>query len=182
MYKWLVVLCMLAINFNVVAQKKKNNLINWVTFESLDSLLAVAPKKIMINIYTNWCGYCKAMEKEVFKNDSAANFINENYYAINFDAEQKNNILFNNTEYRARMKYENIMTHELVMQLLNGAISYPSVVILNEKKKVVGVEAGYQALFQMEGMLKYFVSESFLKEPYNDYVRKLIFSWAPNKK
>lgn len=183
MYKWILVIVFTIVNYTSMwAQKNKPSLINWVKLENLDSLMQVTPRKIMINIYAPWCGYCKSMDKEIYRNPSAAQFINENYYAVNFDAEQKANVFFNGNEYLARQKYGNLVCHDLVMFLLNGAISYPSVVILNEKKKVIAVENGYQPIFQMEGMLKYFVSESYLKEHYNEFVKKLVYAWAPTKK
>ncbi len=61
--------------------------INWVTFEEALKLQKEKPKKIMMDVYTNWCGPCKMLDRNTFQNKDVANYVNEHYYAVKFNAE-----------------------------------------------------------------------------------------------
>src|SRR5690606_17010397 len=63
--------------------------IQWKTFEEVEALMKTKPKKVLIDVYTDWCGWCKKLDKEVYENPMAIQYINEHFYAIKFNAEQK---------------------------------------------------------------------------------------------
>ena len=69
--------------------------IKWYTWEEAYELNQTAPKKVFIDLYTDWCGWCKKMDKETFTDPAVVKFINENFYAVKFDAEQEKDIVFN---------------------------------------------------------------------------------------
>ena len=54
-----IVLLTLLTAVNSMAQE-----INWVTFEEALELQKKNPKKIMMDVYTNWCGPCKMLDKK----------------------------------------------------------------------------------------------------------------------
>ena len=66
---------------------KAEGAVNWVSFEEAEALMAKEPRKIMVDVYTKWCGPCKRMNSQTFGNPTLAKYINENYYAVKFDAE-----------------------------------------------------------------------------------------------
>lgn len=45
-------------------------------------------KFIFLDCYTSWCKPCKIMEKEVFSNDTVANFYNKNFINVKYDMEK----------------------------------------------------------------------------------------------
>ena len=96
------------------------------------TLTESTPKKIFIDVYTDWCGWCKRMDKATFQNPEVAAYMNEHYYNVKFDAEQKESIeiLGNTFEFvpQGSRGY-----HELAAALLNGKMSYPTVVFMNPK-------------------------------------------------
>ena len=61
--------------------------INWVTFEEALKLQKKKPKKIMMDVYTNWCGPCKMLDKNTFSNPDVIAYVNKHYYAVKFNAE-----------------------------------------------------------------------------------------------
>ena len=42
--------------------------VNWITIEKAQELQKKVPKNIIMDVYTNWCGPCKLMDKYTFQN------------------------------------------------------------------------------------------------------------------
>ncbi|WP_435264214.1 thioredoxin family protein [Tenacibaculum sp. nBUS_03] len=124
--------------FTVVAQQKQN--INWISFEQLDDSLAVKPKKVFISFYTNWCTYCKKMNKVAFKNQEVVTLLNSEYYAVKMDAESEKNITFESEEYiNEEIGKNRKPIHQIPLLLAsrkNRTFSLPAIVILNKTFKI----------------------------------------------
>ena len=63
--------------------------IEWLTFEEAVARNEREPKKILIDVYTDWCGWCKKMDKAVFASPAITAYISEHFYAVKFNAEQR---------------------------------------------------------------------------------------------
>ncbi len=69
--------------------------VNWLTIEQLSEAYAKEPKPIIIDLYTDWCGWCKVMENNTYGNAKVAAYINKNYYAVKYNAESTDSLKFN---------------------------------------------------------------------------------------
>src|ERR1700757_298299 len=140
--------------------------VHWISFEKAVELTRVKPKHIIIDIYTTWCGPCKMMSKNTFENPVIAKFINEHYYAVKFDAEsfdtlkfvmmvpdttkdKKGKVLKTGTKKR-QVVYINPAPkgtprspHQFAQAILDGNLSYPSIVFLNGKVERIDILKGY---------------------------------------
>jgi len=138
--------------------------INWVTLEEAVALQKKNPKKIMIDMYTSWCGPCKMLDKNTFKNKDVAEYVNENFYAVKFDAEGNDVVNFNGKDYTnpsydpAKAKRRNSV-HQLTR--LFGVNAYPTIVYLDEDTEVIQPIKGYQTPVQIELYLKMFASDDY---------------------
>jgi thioredoxin-related protein len=115
------------------AAKKVNasgNAINWMSFEEAVKKSDANPKKIFIDVYTDWCGWCKKMDASTFMEDTVINYLNKNYYAVKLNAETKDTIRFRGKEFKFMPEYK---SNELAISLLGGKMGYPSYVLLDEK-------------------------------------------------
>lgn len=113
--------------------------INWVTFEEAIELSKKKPKKIFVDVYTNWCGWCKKMDKATFQDPEVAKYMNKNFYCIKFNAEGKDDVIVGDKTYSNNGK-----THQLARDLLNGKLSYPTVVFLDERFSNLSPVPGYR--------------------------------------
>lgn len=109
------------------------------TFEDLDKLMEISPKNIVVFIYTDWCKYCKNMEQTTFKNQKVQELLKNEFYFVSFNGEQKESIVFNENQFDYKPRGRHNGTHELAMALgsIDGELSYPIFLILNESYEVI---------------------------------------------
>lgn len=134
--------------------------IEWLTFEEAMKKMDKEPRKVMIDVYTDWCGWCKRMDATTFHHPEIVQYVNENYYAVKLDAEQKADINFAGRAYKfvanGRRGY-----HELAAELMAGRMSYPTVVYLDESKKVLQAIPGFKAAKDQDKILKYWGDNAY---------------------
>ncbi len=133
--------------FTGYSQSKKNE-IKWMTWEQAIEANRKAPKKIFVDLYTSWCGWCKVMDQKTFSDSTVAAYMNTYFYPVKFDAESKTPVRYNDYEFVFKPEYK---SHELAVSLLNGQMSYPSFVVLTEKEERLTILKGYQ---EKEAFLK----------------------------
>lgn len=117
--------------------------IKWVSMEEAQKIQIENPDKpLFIDIYTEWCGWCKKMDKSTFTNEDVVAFLNEYFIPVKFDAEYKSEIQYKNETFEY-IQSGNRGIHELAVALLQGSMSYPSYVVLNSKGQVTHLMKGY---------------------------------------
>jgi thioredoxin-related protein len=148
--------------------------INWITLAELKTAYAKEPKPILIDIYTNWCGWCKQMDRTTYRNDKLSAYVNEKYYAVKFDAESRAALSFNGKEYKYNPKYR---TNELAIYLTGGQLSYPTTVFMSGISAQPAPLPGYMKPKQMERPLKYFGEKADKTETFVEFNKKLKSQW-----
>lgn len=157
--------------YNAKAQTD-NNKINWMTFEEAVKLNETAPKKIFIDVYTDWCGWCTKMDQTTFLDPSVVEYMNNNFYAVKFNAEQTEPVEFMGNTFVNQNPNGNGArkgTHELAQALLQGKMSYPSYVFLNEKNQLLTVVPGYAHAKEFLPILKFFGTDAFLTTSWEEF-------------
>lgn len=153
---------------SVAAQDAK---IKWMTFEEAIEANRKQPKKIFIDVFTDWCGWCKRMDQTTFDNPVVAHYMNEHFYAVKFDAERADTIHFVGHEFVGTTQPNGRKgTHQLAYALLNGKMSYPSYVIMNEQNKIIQVVSGYQDVRGFEPMLHFFAENAFMTTEWTKFM------------
>ena len=109
------------------------------SFEAIDSLQLIQKKKIIVFIHTNWCQYCQKMKATTFKNQEIIQSLNSDFYFIDFNAEEKRDVKFNNKLFKYQPTGNNTGVHELALQLgtMNNQIVYPVLCVLNDKNEII---------------------------------------------
>lgn len=159
----------------ISAQAQK---VNWITLEEAIELQKKSPKKIIMDVYTNWCGPCKMLDKNTFQNKDVANYINDNYYAVKFNGEGNQAITYNgkkfgNPNYDSKRANSRNSSHEFARFMRINA--YPTLVFFDEKGNFITPVKGYQSPQQLELYLKMFVKNDHKKitsqEKFNEYYK-----------
>lgn len=142
--------------------------INWMTWEEMMAANAETPKKIFVDAYTDWCGWCKRMDATTFKNPNLVNYLNEHYYAVKLDAEMRDTVLFQDSAMvpsSARPR----APHQLAVWLLNGKMSYPTFVILDENYRNFGPIPGYKKPAELEPFLVFIGEGHYRSTDWNSF-------------
>ena len=129
------------------------------------------PRKVIVDVYTDWCGWCKKMDKETFDHPKVAAYLNANFYPVKFDAEQKETIQYDGHDFVWQDAGRNGI-HMLAYALLDGNMSYPTVVFLNEKMERVMVSKGFKKVDRMYKELQFVNDEEYTQTTLEKYLEK----------
>ncbi len=173
--KRLFFIALVLISFAMQAQETESK-IKWMTMNEALAAQKEAPKNIIMDAYTDWCGPCKMLDKNTFGHPKVAEFINENYYPVKFNAEGEEEInykneVFANPQYNPDLKGRRNSPHEFARALQISA--YPSIVFFDEKGDLIAPLKGYRTPAQIEIFLKIFAKDEYknltTEKAWNEY-------------
>lgn len=136
--------------------------VKWMTFEEALERSKTEKRKIFIDVYTDWCGWCKVMDKNTFSEPAVAKVLNEKFYPVKFDAEGTKDIEFAGRTFKF-IPSGSKGVHELAVALLNNQMSYPTVVFLDEEFRMIQPVPGYQKPPEFHRMIQ-FIGEDYYKK------------------
>jgi thioredoxin-related protein len=168
--KNILLIILLLVAGSIDAQK-----IEWMSMDEALAAQEKVPRKILMDVYTTWCGPCKLLDKNTFGDKEVAKFINKNYYAVKFNAEGPEEITYQdftytNPNYQPARKGRN-STHFFADALkLTG---YPSIVFFQEDGTLIQALPGYKSPQDLEIYLKMIANDDYKElttvEAWQDY-------------
>ncbi|MCH2196886.1 thioredoxin fold domain-containing protein [Kordia sp.] len=177
MKRIILVFSVLLVSISTVNAQK----INWVSIEEAQELMKKEPRKVIMDVYTVWCGPCKMLDKNTFQNPDVANYINKNYYAIKFNAEGDSNVTFQgntytNPDYDPAKKKRRNAQHQFARYL--SVRAYPTMVFFDEEFNLITPVSGYLLPKQIEIYLKLFKTDKYkevtTKEDWEKYQKEFV--------
>jgi thioredoxin-related protein len=127
-----------------------------VSFEQLDSLQKKERRTVVVFLHTSWCKYCGTMKNTTFQNSEVIQLLNQNFYFISLDIEEKRDIFFRKNIFRYKPTGNKTGVHELAEQLgtINGALAYPGISFLNADYEIIHQQEGFVSSKALLFMLK----------------------------
>ncbi|HQO89849.1 MAG: DUF255 domain-containing protein [Chitinophagales bacterium] len=145
--------------------------IKWTPIEkSMAEAKAANKKFILINLYTDWCGWCKKMEENTFSEPSVIEAMNKTFVSAKFNAETATPVEFNGKSYTF-VKNGARGANQLAMDLgsVGGKLGYPTLVILDSNGNKLQAFPGFKDIETLTVILQYFESESYKKMDFQQY-------------
>lgn len=140
--------------------------VKWLSFAEAVEKSKKEPRKILIDLYTDWCGWCKKMDATTYNDSSVVDYINRYFYAVKYDAESKDSLVFNGHTFRYLKDYR---CNEFAYSLLSGKMSYPSTVILDEQFTMLTPVAGYLSADILLGIMRYYGDNHYTKLKWEEF-------------
>lgn len=144
--------------------------LKWMSWDEAVALASIEknPKKVFIDVYTDWCGWCKRMDADTFQNPEVAAYMSENFYMVKLDGEQKEPIEYKGKTYTFVPSGRNGY-HQLAAALLQGRLSYPTVVFLDENLQMLSPVPGYQKPDAFLKIARYFGENIYKEKDWESY-------------
>ena len=154
--------------------------IKWMSLEKALEAQKVLPKKIIMDVYTTWCGPCRLLDKKTFGNPDVSRYISQNFYAVKFNAEGDEEIFFydkkfSNPNYNPDRKGRN-STHDFTKFL--GIRGYPTIIFFSEEGDPIIPLTGYFNVRQIEPYLKMIKRGDYAVFKDSDDIEKYIENFA----
>ena len=127
---------LLCLTCSTLAKAQNTEVVRWISFEQLDDSLAANPKKVFIDFYTDWCTYCRKMDKRVFTNTEVVTALNRDYYAVKMNAEAIDSISFEGQIFvNDQVGQVRNPIHQLaqLLAIRNGQFTPPVLLVLDEQ-------------------------------------------------
>jgi thioredoxin-related protein len=132
--------------------------IAWMSYEEVIEASKKEPRKVFVDVYTDWCGWCKRMDQTTFRDPKIVNMLNKDFYAVKLDAESDKSFEVNGKS----------MTYRQLARSYK-ATGYPTTVYLNEDLSVIQAVPGYQQANTLEVILAYFGGNHHLKTAWPEF-------------
>ncbi len=127
--------------------------LNWVSFAEVENLQKKDPRRVLVDVYTDWCKICKMMDQQTFSDPDLIRYLNENFHLVKFNAEEKASISFQGKTYRY-LERGSRGYNELAPALLTNSMAFPSFVVLDKEFKKEGVIKGFKDASSLRMLLE----------------------------
>lgn len=127
--------------------------LKWYTLENAMLVNKSAKKKVLVDVYTSWCGWCKVMDKKTFTNPEVVEYLNENFVLVKFNAEVKEPVEFKGETFEFK-KMGRRGANGLAIKMLDGRLAYPSLVYLDSDFNKIRTSPGYKTPDKLLNELK----------------------------
>ncbi|MDX2195959.1 MAG: DUF255 domain-containing protein [Cytophagales bacterium] len=133
--------------------------IKWLTFEQMLQQSQSNRRKVVIDVYTDWCGWCKRMDATTFRDKNVVDYVNKKYYAVKLDAESSK--IF-------KMGDKEISERQLAGEIFK-VTGYPTTVYLDENLNVLTPVSGYLDVPMFHKILKYYGDDFYKKQSWQEF-------------
>ncbi len=164
----LIILCSAKVTSTV------HDKLDWLKMDELTEKMKSNPKPVLIDLYTNWCYWCKVMDKKTYSNSKVISYISDHFYPVKFDAESKGIVQWKNKEYNYNDNYK---INDFAMYVTSGQPGFPTTVIVPDEHTDPVAISGFMEPKELEPVLKYFGEGAYKTQNFIEFKSTFKSSW-----
>ncbi len=152
----------------------KSEHVKWMNISDAQANLQIEKKPMLIDLYTDWCGWCKVMDKKTYSNKNVAGYLQEKFYAVRVNAETREKIKWNEKVYSFNSAYR---ANDFAVYITKGHLEFPTTIIIPADGSEPQAIPGYLETKDLEAILKYFGEGDYNKISFDEYQKKFKPTW-----
>ena len=160
----LLLVGMVFLGLNLTAQDS----IRWHSIDQAIQLASQEPRVLVIDVYTDWCGWCKRMDATTFSDPDVVEIMNEHFYPVKLDAEGKEDIVIGDRTFKF-VDNGSRGYHEIAVVVTRGRLSYPTISYVDAQGKVLEAAPGYKTADQFRVYLAYYADGAYKSQSFDEF-------------
>ncbi len=160
--------------FTAETPVRKGEKLQWMTLKEAQDAMLKEKRPLLIDLYTDWCGWCKVMDKKTYTNAKVIAYLQQHFYPVKLNAETRETISWNNKQYNFNSQNR---TNDFAIFLTYGRLSYPTTVIIPTDNSGPQPIPGYLEPKDLELIVRYFGDGKYGKQPFEDYQKAFKNEW-----
>jgi thioredoxin-related protein len=147
--------------------------ITWLSVDQVAGRLQQEKRPVLIDLYTNWCGWCKQMDKNTYSNRQVEQYLRDKFYTVKVDAETHAMINWGGITYQFSPQYR---SNEFALYLTHGRLEFPTTIIIPPGQEPQAIP-GYMGPKDLELLVKYFGEGVYKTQGFDVYQKSFRASW-----
>lgn len=153
----LIAIIFMGLTLNI--QDKKA--LKWHSFSEGLKIAMAENKKVLIDVYTDWCEWCKKMDDEVYTDSKVVNYLSSKFVLIKLNAESEAKHTFEGREYS-----------EMELAYIFGVEGFPTTIFIREDMQPITAVPGYFPADVFMKILTFIGDDYYLKMNFDEYLEK----------
>lgn len=134
--------------------------LEWLSFDEAMLRAEREDKHVLMDVYTDWCGWCKTMDAKTYGDSRVTGYLNERFILIKLNPETDGNVTYKGKTYSAGYFSQAI-----------GVNGYPATAFFESNADMVTLVPGYVEADEFLRILEYISDKYYLKMSFPDFLR-----------
>lgn len=161
--------------FFACAQKRvPANKMIWLTLDEATKAMDQQKKPVLIDLYTDWCGWCKVMDKRTYTNKNVIEYLQANFYCVKLNAETTETLMWMGKSFKYNPNYK---ANDMAIYLTGGRLSFPTTIIIPTDGSGPQPIPGYLQPKELELVVKYFGEGKYGVVDFEAYQKSFTSKW-----
>ncbi len=131
----------------------------WKKFDEGIKAGKLTGKKILVDVYTDWCSWCKKMDANTYADKKVADYLAKNFVIIKLNAEAEEKITYDGQQYSPAEFSQGM-----------GVRGYPATLFLQSNGQPITLLPGYAEAEQFLTVLSFIAEDHYKSKKFADYL------------